>query len=141
MIAIREAVPEDAPAIRMLSEQLGYSLSEEQTLQNITALKQSDNHEIFVAVDDKVIGWIGMAYTISVESPPGCMINGLVVDENYRSRGVGKMLIEKAKEWAREKGMKKLRLRCNVKRTEAHNFYVTAGFTEIKQQKVFEINL
>ena len=141
MITIRECTAEDVPGITRLSHQLGYAISEEQTLQNINALLQSDNNKVYVAVDEKVIGWIGLAYTVSVESPPICLINGLIVDENYRSKGIGKMLIEKAKEWSRNKGVDKLRLRCNAKRTEAHRFYINAGFTEIKQQKVFDISL
>lgn len=140
MITIRECTAEDVPAIARLSQQLGYSITEEQTLQNINALRNND-HQVYVAVDDKVIGWMGLAYTISVESPPVCLINGLIVDENYRSKGIGKMFIEKAKEWSIDKGVAGLRLRCNAKRTEAHRFYVNAGFTEMKQQKVFDMSL
>ena len=141
MITIREAVAEDATEITTLSHQLGYLISEEQTLQNINALMQSKHHAVFVAVDKKVTGWMGVSYNISLESPPLCEIHGLVIDEEYRNKGIGKMLIEKAKQWSTSKGVNKLRLRCNTKRTDAHRFYINAGFTEIKQQKVFEINI
>ena len=141
MIIIREAVNEDAAAIAKLTHQLGYTISAEQTLQNIIALNQSERHAVFVAVDEKVTGWIGVCYTISLESPPVCEINGLVVDEHNRSKGVAKLLIEKAKQWSRDKGVDKLRLRCNVKRTDTHNFYTHIGFTEVKQQKMFAINI
>ena len=142
MIIIREIIAQDAAAITLLSHQLGYSISEEQTMQNINALIQSNRHDVFVAVDEhQVIGWMGVSYNISLESIPMCEIHGLVVDEQYRSKGIGKMLIEKAKQWSRNKGINKLRLRCNTIRTDAHKFYTNAGFTEIKQQKVFEINL
>jgi GNAT superfamily N-acetyltransferase len=140
MITIRECRAEDVPGIARLSQQLGYSITEEQTLKNINAL-QNDHHQVYVAVDDKVIGWMGLSCTVSVESPPGCEIHGLVVDEGHRGKGIGKMFIEKAKEWSMTKGVNRLRLRCNVKRTDAHRFYSNAGFSETKQQKVFDISL
>jgi GNAT superfamily N-acetyltransferase len=62
----------------------------------------------------------------------------LVIDENYRKQGIGKLLVNKAREWAKEKHIDKLRVRCNRKRTEAHLFYIALGFVEIKEQKVFE---
>src|SRR5215212_5845317 len=120
---IREVTAEDAAAIAALSHQLGYTISEEQTLQNINALLQSERHITFVAVDEKVIGWMVVCYTISLESLPLCEVHGLVIDEQYRNKGIGKLLIEKAKHWSSEKGVGKLRLRCNVKRTETHKFY------------------
>ncbi|MEP6594364.1 MAG: GNAT family N-acetyltransferase [Ginsengibacter sp.] len=142
MVTIREVTTEDASEITVLSQQLGYVISAQQTLQNITALKQSKCDEVFVAVNEqKVIGWMGMSYKISLESPPLCEIHGLVVHENFRGEGIGKMLIEKAKQWTVEKGTDKLRLRCNIKRTEAQLFYKKIGFAEVKQQNVFEMKL
>ena len=141
-VFIRQVATEDATEIAGLSAQLGYPVSEMQTLQNIKAIRQHRDHEAFVAVhEDHVIGWIGVSYTIQLESPPSVEIRGLVVDEKYRKSGIGKMLVEKAKQWGRNKGNNLLRLRCNVKRTETHAFYLQLGFAEAKQQKVFEIKL
>ena len=99
MIIIREIIEHDAAAITLLSHQLGYLISEEQTLQNINALIQSNRHNVFVAVDEQqVIGWMGVSSNISLESLPMCEIHGLVVQEQYRSKGIGKMLIEKTKQ-------------------------------------------
>ena len=142
MIIIREVATGDAAEITALSHQLGYSISEQQTLQNINTLMDSNHHEVFVAVhEQKVIGWMGLSYNISLTSPPLCEIQGLVVHEQYRSRGIGKMLIEKAKQWSIDKNTNKLRLRCNIKRTEAILFYQKIGFAEVKQQKVFELKV
>lgn len=137
-IEIRRASLEDAAAITTLSAQLGYVLKQEQIIKNINAVLSIKNHDAFVAVyDKKVIGWIGVAKAITIESPPYCEITGLIVDENFRGKGIGKLLIGKAKQWADEKALDTLRLRCNTKRTDAHLFYAHLGFKEIKQQKVF----
>jgi GNAT superfamily N-acetyltransferase len=141
-ISIRRIAREDAAAISELSCQLGYPLSSEQTLQNIEAVMGNKDHDAFAAVyESNVIGWIGIAYSIQIEMPPYCEIRGLVVDDKYRKSGIGKMLIEKARQWAKERGNDKLRLRCNVIRTETHLFYQHLGFKETKQQKVFEIKI
>jgi ribosomal protein S18 acetylase RimI-like enzyme len=142
MITIREVAAEDATEISMLSGQLGYNISEQQTLQNINALKQSKHSEVLVAVyKQKLIGWMGISYVVTLTSPPLCEIHGLVVHEQFRGQGIGKMLIEKAKEWSKNKGADKLKLRCNIKRTEALLFYKKMGFMEVKQQNVLEIML
>jgi GNAT superfamily N-acetyltransferase len=62
-----------------------------------------------------------------------------VIHQDFRAKGIGKLLIDEVKHWAKEKGINKLSLRCNVKRTEAHLFYEHLGFKEIKQQKNFVI--
>ena len=139
-VFIRQISKEDAPSISILCAQLGYMLTIEQILENIHAVLENKLHDAFVAGHkNNVIGWIGVAQAFQIESSAFCEIRGLVVDEKYRKQGIGKLLIEKAKQWAREKGNSKLRLRCNMKRDEAHLFYQHLGFNEIKQQKVFEM--
>ena len=141
-ISIREMTAKDATAVNTLSKQLGYPLSIEQTVQNINSVLQSKDHTAFVAeYENKIAGWIGAAQAIMIEVLPHCEINGLVIDEHYRGIGIGKSLIDKVKHWAKEKGNDKIGLHCNVKRTEAHLFYQHLGFTELKQQKNFVINI
>ena len=141
-IIIREMTLNDAKAVNILSSQLGYTLSIEQTLQNINAVLESNDHTAFVAeYENKIVGWIGASQAIMIEVMPHCEINGLVINQDHRGMGIGKLLIDKVKEWAREKNNNKIGLRCNVKRTEAHLFYEHLGFAEIKQQKNFVISI
>ena len=141
-ISIREMNANDAMGVNALSKQLGYPLSIEQTLQNIYAVLESKDHTAFVAeYESKIVGWIGASQAIMIEVMPHCEINGLVIDQDHRGMGIGKLLIDKVKQWAREKNNSKIGLRCNVKRTEAHLFYQHLGFTEIKQQKNFVISI
>lgn len=139
---IRRINAGDAPAINVLTQQLGYPMSVEQTQQNMNAVLKNNNDDAFVALlDNKIIGWIGVGMSFQIETPAYCVIRGLVVDDHYRNHGVGKMLIEKAKQWSLGKRINKLKLRCNVLRTETHLFYKHLGFKETKQQTVFEINI
>ena len=141
-IIIREMAADDAKAVNTLSNQLGYPLSIEQTLQNIYAVLESKDHTAFVAeYENKIVGWIGASQAIMIEVMPHCELNGLVINQDHRGMGIGKLLIDKVKQWARGKNNSKIGLRCNVKRTEAHLFYQHLGFTEIKQQKNFVISI
>ena len=141
-ITLREMTVKDAPAVNLLSKQLGYPLSEDQTLQNIMAVLKSNDHTAFVAeYENRIVGWIGASQAIMIEVMPHCEINGLVIDERNRGRGIGKLLIDKVKQWAKEKGNDKLGLHCNIKRVEAHSFYQHLGFTELKQQKNFIMDI
>ena len=141
-IFIRSIKEQDAEAVNALSIQLGYAMPIEQTLANIRLVLGTNGHNAFVAAHEgKIIGWIGVAEALQIESAPFCEIRGLIVDETYRGHGIGKLLIDKVKEWSRGTGNKTLRLRCNMIRTGAHLFYQHLGFKEVKEQKVFEMQV
>ena len=113
----------DAFYIAALSDQLGYAMSVENTAKQINAINKSTIDAAYVAVDDsKVIGWIHVFYTVRLESAPFCEIAGLVVGEQYRGKGAGKLLIKEVKKWCSERQCFTLRVRSNIKRTEAHKF-------------------
>jgi GNAT superfamily N-acetyltransferase len=139
---IREIKKEDAEKVADLCGQLGYPMTIAQTVKNIDAVASDIDHCAFVAViEENIIGWIGVSHSKQITIPAHCEIHGLVVDEQHHNSGIGKMLIEKVKLWTKEKGCKKLGVHCNVKRTETHKFYEHLGFTEIKQQKVYELEI
>lgn len=94
-----------------------------------------------IADDETVIGWIHGFYSLRVESDAFVEIGGLVIDERYRRKGVGKMLVNEVIEWSRRMNIHKIRVRSNAIRTDAHTFYESIGFTETKEQKIFDLNL
>jgi GNAT superfamily N-acetyltransferase len=141
-VFVRSIIEQDAESVNALSAQLGYVMPIGQTLANIKSVLATRGHTAFVAIhENKIIGWIGVAEALQIESAPFCEIRGLVVDENYRGYGVGKLLIERVRQWAKETGNNTLRLRTNMIRMEAHLFYRHVGFKEVKEQKVFEMKI
>ncbi len=141
-ILIREATADDATAIAGLSCQLGYPISAEATLQNLQAIFQHNDERVAIALyEAQVVGWIHVFQTTRLESGTFCEIGGLVVDDEHRRSGIGKEMIKYIKQWCIGKGILSLRVRCNIKRTDAHAFYLQSGFHENKQQKVFEMDL
>lgn len=141
-ILIREAQAIDITAITDLSIQLGYKISIEQTEEYLRRIQHNSADIVYVAViNNNVVGWIQLFNTTRLESGSFCEIVGLVVDEQFRGQGIGNRLIEEGKTWAISRNITKLRVRCNTKRLDTHKFYRNIGFSEVKEQKVFETDL
>lgn len=136
--SIRIATINDVEYITELSCQLGYETTREKTQQRLTEILNNTDNCVFVAVNDaKVIGWIHGFYSLRVESESFVEIGGLVVDKNYRNKGIGKLLIETVCEWSILKKCRNIRVRSNTIRKETHQFYKNMDFIELKEQKVF----
>jgi len=140
-ISIRKVTEMDAQEVCALSLQLGYKITAAATARAIAEITASAVDDAFVALhNNRVVGWLHVFYTLRMESAPFCEIGGLVVDENARGLGVGKALVSVAKEWGSHRTAS-LRVRSNVVREAAHAFYLSAGFSEVKSQKVFKMEL
>ena len=59
----------------------------------------------------------------SVRFGPRCWVEDLAVSPEHRSQGVGKALLDPAKDWARERGATHLELDSAETRRDAHRFY------------------
>lgn len=55
-------------------------------------------------------------------------VDELVVDQKYRGRGVGRALLNRLTDAARERGCRAMELDSAFHRTEAHSFYEKLGF-------------
>ncbi len=137
---VRRATVLDSRAIAVLAGQLGYPMEEHIMLDSLRELLEDDNEHVAVAATgSEIIGWIHVGRTVCLESRPFAEIKGLIVDARFHRSGVGRSLAENARRWTMEKGLGKLRVRTQLKRTDAHRFYLRCGFTETKTQKVFDM--
>jgi GNAT superfamily N-acetyltransferase len=136
----REATASDAAALAALSTQLGYPTQPGEAAERLSALGSAGT--VLVAEENgAVLGWIHVCWVQFFQSPPFAEVGGLVVDEASRGRGAGKLLLEAGARWAAERGCRKLRVRSNVVREDAHRFYEREGFRRIKTQAVFDREL
>lgn len=136
-ISIDKVAISDAAGIARLSEQLGYAATTIQIQKRLHLLHGHPEHGVFGAyLNGKIIGWVHAFFALRVESDSFVEIAGLVVEEQYRGKGVGGRLVEAVAQWALPFNCP-LRVRCNEKRTASHQFYLKAGFEERKTQKVF----
>ncbi|MDM7916202.1 MAG: GNAT family N-acetyltransferase [Candidatus Eisenbacteria bacterium] len=151
---------EDAAAVACLSGELGYPSTPEQAEERIRRILREPGHRAWVAVhapnpspegasgeggpalrspsfDGTPVGWIHAFVSLRLESSAFVEIGGLVVSALFRGRGVGRSLLETAEAWAGGQGIRSIRIRSRVSRTDAHRFYEKFGYTESKEQKVF----
>lgn len=75
-------------------------------------------------VDGTVAGLCSVSLELrSMRFGPRAWVEDLVVDPGRRSGGVGKALLDAAKDWARDRGATHLELDSGDARTQAHRFY------------------
>lgn len=141
---IRSFDLKDAEAIRELSrDELGYDFPLEETKKNLALFLESEDNQIYVAIiDDKVVGYIHACTYEVIYAPPMKNIMGIAVAKAHRQKGIGRALLEKMEDWAKEEGAYGIRLVSGAWRTDAHTFYQHCGYERKKKQynfhKIFE---
>lgn len=137
-ISVRLARTSDANDIARLTVQLGYEVEASIVGARLSRMLSRPDHQFFVAEDDgRVVGWLHAAIAEFVEVEEFVVIGGLVVDERHRRKGVGRLLMCRAEDWARTHGCSIVRLWSSVSRTAAHVFYQELGYRKIKTQYSF----
>ena len=135
---IREITAADAAAAANLSGELGYQVSADAMRQRIESLLRHPDQAIYVAsLSGKVVAWIDLAVTWHLTSEPRVEIAGLVVSSEVRSRGIGRLLVERAEQWAVSRGLTGMLVRSRITREDAHRFYLREGYERTKTQAVF----
>lgn len=125
-LVIRAALDSDTPAIVALAIELGYSITVEHT-KSFLRSRGSEEVEIFIAAESgSPIGWICVAVAEYLTSPRHGEIQGFVINERYRGKGVGPLLLARAESWARDRALR---------------FYERNAYSRVKRQHVFEKSL
>ena len=142
-VRIRRARQSDAARIAVLSGQLGYPTTTRQMAARLKRALREKSGACFVAEanEEGLIGWVHVSVTPLLEVGRRAEVNGLVVDEGVRSRGVGKNLVGAAEKRARKMRCKGMSVRSNVIRDRAHDFYLREGYEHYKTQKAFRKTL
>ena len=138
-LSIRRLTVDDADAAAELSSQLGYPCSAEDLRERIEELSRAADRVAFAAViDGQIVGWIDAAMERHLQSPASAVIGGLVVREDLRGLGVGRRLCVEVEQWARSRSVPLVRVRSQIKREDAHRFYLRDGYRKVKTSLVFE---
>ena len=139
---IRVATQNDAEIIAVLAGQLGYPGTPDQARDRLMLLSSSERDVVMVAEQEgAVVGWIHVGIRDTLEAAQYAEILGLVVDERFRSRGIGGHLVRCGEEWALEHGQKRIRVRSNLLRGQTHRFYERLEYAETKRQVVLDKSL
>jgi predicted N-acetyltransferase YhbS len=124
---LRVAVPDDAPRISELLDQLGWSVPPDAVAAELSA---SPATEVVVAeCDGDVVGLIAVTTRRQFQRAGNLItIDTLVVDEQNRSQGIGEQLVGVAVEAARRSSAQAIELVSNLRRVDARRFYERLGF-------------
>jgi ribosomal protein S18 acetylase RimI-like enzyme len=111
------------------------------SLNDLTALVRDSSSTLMVARGDagKIIG----ALTLTVYRVPTgvrSIIEDVIVDNSARGGGVGKALMKRAVEIARERGASNISLTCNPMREAANKLYQRMGFKK-RETNAYQIKL
>ncbi|HEX9962624.1 MAG TPA: GNAT family N-acetyltransferase [Pyrinomonadaceae bacterium] len=138
-LKFRQAKREDLPEIvRMLSDDfLGRARERYETplpesyIKAFEEIEADKNNELVIAeIDGAVVGTLQITFTPSISFQGGkrATIESVRVDEKYRGRGIGKELMKRAIERAKQENCFTVQLTTNADRADAHRFYENLGF-------------
>jgi GNAT superfamily N-acetyltransferase len=137
---VRAAKLDDSAEIARLSGELGYPAVPAEISARLQSLLNHPNHFIAVAAIDNeqsLLGWIAAEERMMLVAAPQIEIMGLVVDHAARREGIGHALIAAVERWTRERGVRYIVVRSNVRRDESHPFYEGLGYAREKSQHVY----
>jgi GNAT superfamily N-acetyltransferase len=100
-----------------------------------TVFQAMDDSNVYLnvvaEVDGKIAGFISVVFYKTLFHMGGtALINELIVSRNYRGKGIGRLLIERAKEEAITRGMDELEVGTEKTNEGAQAFYKKCGFDE-----------
>lgn len=135
---VRPATVDDAAAIRKIcSDDLGYPCEEALVRSRLEGLNPA-REAVFVALcEEKCIGYIHVERYDTLYFESMANILGIAVRKSHQAGGAGTALLTAAERWAKEHGIRRMRVISGANRTGAHAFYETRGYVFGKMQKNF----
>ena len=126
---IRDARPEDAPALAALVTELGYPVSGDTIAERMAALHTAGETVLVAARGGTPVGLLTVHVTPVLHRPtPVGRLTMLVVGERERGNGVGRALVAAAERILAARGCALVEVTSNRRRTDAHAFYERLGY-------------
>ncbi|HXS35169.1 MAG TPA: GNAT family N-acetyltransferase [Flavipsychrobacter sp.] len=132
-IQIRSATIEDGISVyKLICELESYTLDKEVFNVNFRRnLNSSNIHYLVATMDNHIAGFISSHGQILLHHE-GLVyeIQEIVVSNEHRSKGIGKKLLHELESIISKEDYKLLEVACNMKRKDAHRFYLANGFDQ-----------
>lgn len=128
-LRIRDIPIDQIETILPLIEQLNPTTAREVLQSRLSEMAGLNYHCVGAFDGDRLIGVTG--YWIGVRLYCGRYVDldNVIVDEEYRSSGIGKKIVAWIEDRARELGCQVAMLDCYVIKSEAHKFYFREGYS------------
>jgi len=138
-IAIRPAVSRDAPTISFLLRQLGYEQTTAAVAEKIAA-SPSGQLAYVAEMEGTVVGFMSLHIIDWMHRPdPAARLSAVVVDAQYRRRGIGRDLVAFAETAAARLGCSSMELTSNLRRKAdgTYDFYASLGYRSAQETTYF----
>ena len=131
-ILIRPARPEDIPRMcellaDLFSLETDFEVDVIKQMKGLSMLVSNPWGRAFVVVavvDNSIVGMATVQTLISTaEGGHVGLVEDVIVDRQFRGRGVGTLLLEQIADWSRENGLKRLQLLADSDNRPALEFY------------------
>lgn len=135
-VIIRPARTEDIPAMAGLLGELfaieaDFEVDVARQVRGLTLLHQGAACLLVAEEDGVAAGMVSIQSLISTaEGGVVGLLEDLVVQERRRGRGIGRLLLAAALDWARENGMRRVQLLADSVNTDALRFYADKGWQQ-----------
>lgn len=134
-IIIRQAKIEDYKDIcKICCDDLGYNCSEELVKERLEGLDKNSERVLVAVYNSEVVGYLHAQIYKTLYFEELINFLGLAVSKEYRNKKVGTKLVNEIENWAKEKGINKVRVNSGFSRKEAHEFYRSLGYNNEKEQ-------
>lgn len=134
-IIIRQAKIEDYKDIcKICCDDLGYNCSEELVKERLEGLDKNSERVLVAVYNSEVVGYLHAQIYKTLYFEELINFLGLAVSKEYRNKKVGTKLVNEIENWAKENGIKKVRVNSGFSRKEAHEFYRSLGYNNEKEQ-------
>jgi aminoglycoside 6'-N-acetyltransferase I len=132
-ITIQSPSPEHTQEWLTLRKKLWHTSTEEKHLREIQEYLQSTTKKVFIAYQDAIpVGFIEVSLRDCAEgctSSPVGYIEGWFVEDAYRRKGIGRLLMNTAENWAREQGCTQLASDAELNNATSIDAHKRLGFT------------
>lgn len=123
---IREVTLKDLNRVFELLNELYENKLNYEKFKEIYKLKLEDKNSYYIVavIDNKIVGVLTSEINIQLHRErKQCFVEDLIVDEDYRNKGIGKALLQKAVEYAKENDCEVIELTSYIENENAHRFY------------------
>jgi GNAT superfamily N-acetyltransferase len=130
-VTIRECkTQKDIESTYSIMKQLRPQLTPENYYSDVSSLITEEKYRLFAAYDDEnhCLGVVGFQQQNRLSLGKIIYIADLVIDEKYRSQGVGARLLEFVKQEAGRLNVDAIVLDSGLQRKQAHEFYMKQGY-------------
>lgn len=146
-VTIRSARPGELPELSALLDLL-FEIEQDfkpDTARQVAGLKlmlDSPMAELLVAeLGGRPVGLCGLQLLVSTaQGAYSCHVEDLVLAPECRGRGIGRLLLEAAAEWAHRRGATRMQLNCDDKNLPAMKFYESLGWRKTHLFNYFKLD-